>query len=37
DFSLVRVSDAAMNVLRLARLDHVFPIYPSFEAHLEGK
>ena len=31
EFALVAVSDAAMNVLRLARLDHVFPIYASPE------
>lgn len=36
DFALVGVSDNAMNVLRLARLDQVFPIYPSFAARLSG-
>lgn len=35
DFGLIGVSDAAMNVLRLARLDKVFPIYPSLEARLK--
>lgn len=35
DFGLVGVSDAAMNVLRLARLDKVFPIYASLEARLK--
>ena len=35
DFGLVGVSDAAMNVLRLARLDKVFPIYASLEARLQ--
>ena len=36
DFGLIGVSDAAMNVLRLARLDKVFPIYPSLEARLKA-
>lgn len=31
DFALVGVSDAAMNVLRLARLDQVFRIHASVE------
>lgn len=31
DFGLVGVSEAAMNVLRLARLDQVFHIYDSLE------
>ncbi|HEY9150951.1 MAG TPA: STAS domain-containing protein [Gammaproteobacteria bacterium] len=35
DFGLIGVSDAAMNVLRLARLDKVFPIYASLEARLK--
>jgi anti-sigma B factor antagonist len=35
DFGLIGVSDAAMNVLRLARLDQVFPIYASLEARLK--
>jgi anti-sigma B factor antagonist len=30
-FGLVGVSDAAMSVLKLARLDKVFPIYDSLE------
>ncbi len=30
-FGLVGVSDAAMSVLKLARLDKVFPIFDSFE------
>ena len=30
-FGLVQVSDAAMNVLKLARLDKVFPIHASVE------
>jgi anti-sigma B factor antagonist len=34
DFGLVGVSEAAMNVLRLARLDQVFPIYASIEDRL---
>ncbi len=34
DFGLIGVSDAAMNVLRLARLDKVFPIYASLEDRL---
>jgi anti-sigma B factor antagonist len=33
DFGLVGVSDAAMNVLRLARLDQVFHIYDTLEDH----
>lgn len=36
DFGLVGVSDAAMNVLRLARLDQVFPIYASLEERLKA-
>ncbi len=36
DFALIGVSDRAMNVLRLSRLDQVFPIYPSLEAHLSS-
>jgi anti-sigma B factor antagonist len=31
-FALIGVSDAAMNVLRLARLDQVFPIFTSHQA-----
>jgi len=31
DFGLVAVAQSAMNVLKLARLDKVFPIYASFE------
>jgi anti-sigma B factor antagonist len=34
DFGLIGVSEAAMNVLRLARLDKVFPIYASLEERL---
>jgi len=34
DFALVGVSDAAMSVLRLARLDQVFPIFATLEARL---
>ena len=34
-FGLIGVSDAAMNVLQLARLDKVFPIHDSLEARLE--
>ncbi len=29
DFALIGVSDTAMNVIRLARLDQVFPIFES--------
>ena len=32
-FGLVGVSDAAMSVLKLARLDQVFPIYDSVEEY----
>jgi len=35
DFSLVGVSDSAMSVLRLARLDQVFPIFTSLEDKLK--
>ena len=35
EFGLLGVSDAAMNVLRLARLDQVFPIHESLEERLE--
>jgi anti-sigma B factor antagonist len=31
EFGLVAVAQSAMNVLKLARLDKVFPIYASFE------
>jgi len=34
EFGLVGVSEAAMNVLRLARLDQVFPVYASLEERL---
>jgi len=34
-FGLVGVSDAAMSVLQLARLDKVFPIYDSVASYLE--
>ena len=30
-FGLVAVSDAAMRVLQLARLDKIFPIYPKLD------
>ena len=33
-FGLISVSDAAMNVLQLARLDKVFPIHASVEERL---
>lgn len=35
DFGLVGVSPAALNVLKLARLDKVFPIYASVQARLQ--
>lgn len=35
EFGLVGVSEAAMNVLRLARLDKVFPIYASLDERLQ--
>jgi anti-sigma B factor antagonist len=35
DFGLVRVSPAVLNVLKLARLDKVFPLYPSVEERLK--
>jgi anti-sigma B factor antagonist len=35
-FGLVRVSDAAMNVLKLARLDKVFPIHSSVEERVRA-
>lgn len=34
DFGLVGVSTAALNVLKLARLDKVFPIYANVQARL---
>ena len=34
EFGLIGVSDAAMNVLRLARLDQVFHIYESLDDRL---
>ena len=34
EFGLIGVSDAAMNVLRLARLDQVFNIYESLDDRL---
>ena len=34
EFGLVAVAPAAMNVLKLARLDKVFPIHASFAARL---
>ncbi|HER26420.1 MAG TPA: anti-sigma factor antagonist [Rhodospirillales bacterium] len=36
DLALVAVSDAALRVLQLARLDKVFSIYDTVEAGLEG-
>ena len=33
NFGLIGVSDAAMNVLKLARLDQVFPIYKTKEEY----
>ncbi|WP_177421036.1 STAS domain-containing protein [endosymbiont of Lamellibrachia barhami] len=36
NFALVGVSDNALNVLKLARLDQVFPIYTSIETLLQG-
>lgn len=35
DFALVGVSDAAMRVLKLARLDQVFPIYDSVSERVQ--
>lgn len=35
DFGLVGVSPGALNVLRLARLDQVFPIYTSVQDRIE--
>jgi anti-sigma B factor antagonist len=37
DFALIGVSDAAMSVLRLARLDQVFPIFDSLQTRLAEK
>jgi anti-sigma B factor antagonist len=36
EFGLLSVSDTAMSILKLARLDKVFQIYPSLEARLEN-
>lgn len=36
DFGLVGVSAAALNVLKLARLDKVFPIYATVQERLAG-
>lgn len=36
DFGLVGVSAGALNVLRLARLDKVFPIYGSVQERLDA-
>ena len=36
EFGLVAVAQSAMNVLKLARLDKVFPIHVSLEEHLSG-
>lgn len=35
-FGLISVSDAAMNVLQLARLDKVFPIHANLEERLQS-
>jgi anti-sigma B factor antagonist len=35
-FGLVGVSDAAMSVLKLARLDQVFPIYDTIEESIKA-
>lgn len=37
DFCLIGVSDAAMSVLKLARLDQVFPIFKSTEEYEKDK
>jgi anti-sigma B factor antagonist len=36
EFGLVAVAQSAMNVLKLARLDKVFPIHVSLEERLAG-
>ncbi|WP_301101780.1 STAS domain-containing protein [Propionivibrio sp.] len=36
EFGLVAVAQSAMNVLKLARLDKVFPIHASIEERLES-
>ncbi len=36
EFGLAAVAQPVMNVLRLARLDRVFPIHPSVEACLDS-
>jgi len=36
EFGLIGVSEAAMNVLSLARLDQVFRIYGSLDERLKG-
>ncbi len=36
EFGLLGVSDSAMSVLKLARLDQVFQVHPSLEARLEN-
>jgi len=36
EFGLIGVSEAAMSVLRLARLDQVFNIYASLDERLDG-
>jgi anti-sigma B factor antagonist len=36
-FALIGVSDAAMSVLRLARLDQVFPIFATQQAWLDSR
>ena len=36
EFGLIGVSEAAMNVLRLARLDQVFHIYDSLDDRLNS-
>lgn len=35
-FGLLAVSDAAMNVFKLARLDQVFPIHATAEARIQA-
>ncbi len=36
NFGLISVSDAAMSVLQLARLDKVFPIHDNVDARLQA-
>lgn len=37
EFSLIGVSESAMMVFKLARLDKVFPIFDTFEQHQNKK